>query len=114
MNVHELEEKLFEKRAAVEAWIKKHAEMVCFPIYSSVDLRDAGFKISAIDANIFPAGFNNLCDSFLDKGAKLLRDFVTASFGHIERIVIYPESHTRNKYYLQNLFSLRFLKEIKY
>ena len=111
MNVHELEEKLLEKRAAVEAWIKKHAETVCFPIYSSVDLRDAGFKISAIDANIFPAGFNNLCDSFLDKGAKLLRDFVTASFGHIERIVIYPESHTRNKYYLQNLFSLRSMVE---
>lgn len=111
MNVEGLEKKLAERYSSVESWIKQHAEKVCFPIYSSVDVRDAGFKMSAIDANIFPAGFNNLCDSFLDKGAHLLREFVTASYGNVERIVIYPESHTRNKYYLQNLYSLRSMVE---
>ncbi|UCD57788.1 MAG: glutamate--cysteine ligase, partial [Candidatus Hydrogenedentota bacterium] len=111
MDVENLEKRLSESYPAVEAWIKQHAERVCFPIYSSVDLRDAGFKMSAIDANIFPAGFNNLCDSFLDKGAKLLREFVTASYGNIERIAIYPESHTRNKYYLQNVHALKSMVE---
>jgi glutamate--cysteine ligase len=84
---------------------------VCFPIHSSVDLRDSGFKISAIDANIYPAGFNNLCESFLDRGGKLLRKFVDASFDGVRRIVIYPESHTRNKFYLQNLLSLKSMIE---
>jgi glutamate--cysteine ligase len=102
-----VEKKLAEKHSAVEGWIKQQAEKICFPIYSSVDLRDAGFKMSAIDANIFPAGFNNLCDSFLDKGAKLMRDFVSSVYGDVERIVIYPESLTRNKYYLHNLHSLK-------
>lgn len=111
MDVRDVEQKLIEKRPAVEAWIKRHAEKVCFPIYSSVDLRDSGFKISAIDANIFPAGFNNLCQSFLEKGALLFREYVSQTFGPIERIAIYPESHTRNKYYLQNLHSLKFTVE---
>jgi len=111
VDVEELEKKLAEGYSSVEAWIRKHAERVCFPIYSSVDLRDAGFKISAIDANIFPAGFNNLCDSFLDKGAKLLRECVLATYGNVERILIYPESHTRNKYYLQNLCMLQSMVE---
>jgi glutamate--cysteine ligase len=111
VDVTRIEQKLSEKHADVEAWIKRHAEKVCFPIYSSVDVRDAGFKISAIDANIFPAGFNNLCQSFLERGAALFREYVTQTFGNIERIAIYPESHTRNKYYLQNLHSLKFMVE---
>jgi glutamate--cysteine ligase len=76
-----------------------------------VDLRDAGFKMSAIDANTYPAGFNNLCDSFIARGAELLREFVTASFGGVERIAIYPESHTRNKHYFQNLVALKAMVE---
>ena len=111
MDVIEVEKRLLEKYSAVEAWIKAHAEKVCFPIHSSVDLRDSGFKISAIDANIYPAGFNNLCESFLDRGGKLLREFVSESFEGVEKIVIYPESHTRNKYYLQNLLSLQSMVE---
>jgi len=74
-------------------------------------VRDAGFKISAIDGNIFPAGFNNLCKSFLEKGAGLFRNYVENVFGNINRIAIYPESHTRNKYYLQNLYSLKYMVE---
>ncbi|MBI4830244.1 MAG: glutamate--cysteine ligase [Candidatus Lindowbacteria bacterium] len=85
MDVESLEKIVAERHTAVEDWIRRHAEKVCFPIYSSVDLRDAGFKMSAIDANIFPAGFNNLCDSFLENGAKLLRGFVTATYGAVQR-----------------------------
>ena len=111
MDVAGVEKRLIARYPDVEAWIKGHAEKVCFPIHSSVDLRDSGFKISSIDANIYPAGFNNLCESFLERGGKLLREFVTGSFSGVERIVIYPESHTRNKYYLQNLLSLKSMVE---
>ena len=111
MDVAGVEKRLIEKYPDVEAWIKQHTEKVCFPIHSSVDLRDSGFKIAAIDANLYPAGFNNLCESFLDRGGNLLRDFISGSFGGVDRIVIYPESHTRNKYYLQNLFSLKSMIE---
>jgi len=111
VDVAGVEARLLEKYSDVEAWIKGHVEKVCFPIHSSVDLRDSGFKISSVDANIYPAGFNNLCESFIERGGKLLRDFITGSFSGIERIVIYPESHTRNKYYLQNLLSLKSIVE---
>ena len=36
----------------------KRAE-VPIPIYGSVDIRDAGWKVAVVDANHFPAGFNN-------------------------------------------------------
>ncbi|GAB4352165.1 MAG: glutamate--cysteine ligase [Candidatus Abyssubacteria bacterium] len=111
MNVQDIERILEQKRGAVEDWIKRHADLVCMPIYSSVDIRDSGFKISAIDANIYPSGFNNLCESFLNKGALLFRRFVETTYGDVQRIAIYPESHTRNKYYLQNLYALKSMVE---
>ena len=111
MDVEHIEKRLGERFPAVEEWIRRQAEEVCFPIYSSFDLRDAGFKVSAIDANVFPAGFNNLCESFLDKGAVLMRSHLNGSYNDIKRISIYPESHTRNKYYLQNLFALKTMIE---
>jgi glutamate--cysteine ligase len=111
LEVADVEKRLIEKYSEVEKWIAGHGEQVCFPIHSSVDLRDSGFKISAIDANIYPAGFNNLCESFLERGGKLLREFVEGAFGRVERVVIYPESHTRNKFYLQNLLSLKSIIE---
>ena len=30
------------------------------PIYGSVDIRDFGWKVGVVDANHFPAGFNNI------------------------------------------------------
>jgi glutamate--cysteine ligase len=111
VSVEAIEQILERKTDAIEEWIKKHAELVCMPVYSSVDIRDSGFKISAIDANIYPSGFNNLCDSFLDRGATLFRQFVETTYGDVRRIAIYPESHTRNKYYLQNLYALKSMIE---
>lgn len=112
MDVENIEKRLYERFPDVEEWIKRRAAEVCFPIYSSFDLRDSGFKVSSVDANVFPAGFNNLCDSFLDRSAELLRTFVNDSYNGIERVVIYPESHTRNKYYLQNLLALKSMIEM--
>ena len=86
MDVESVEKRLAAQRAAVEEWIGRKAEKICFPIYSSVDLRDAGFKMSAIDANVFPAGFNNLCDAFLNKGAELMREFLISVYGHVNAL----------------------------
>jgi glutamate--cysteine ligase len=111
VDVEEIEKRLREHFPAVEEWIQHRAGEVCFPVYSSFDLRDAGFKVAVVDANVFPAGFNNLCDAFLERGAQLLRDFLRDSYDNVERVVIYPESHTRNKYYLQNLLALKTMLE---
>ncbi|RXM06277.1 hypothetical protein EO238_29295, partial [Citrobacter sp. AAK_AS5] len=35
------------------------------PFYSSVDIRNAGFKLAPVDTNLFPGGWNNLTDEML-------------------------------------------------
>ena len=47
-----------------------------FPLFSSFDVRDSGYKASIVDSNVFPSGFNNLdltsCDLASKKVSKYL------------------------------------------
>jgi glutamate--cysteine ligase len=72
-----------------------------------VDLRNAGFKLAPVDTNLFPAGFNNLNPAFLP----LCIQAVQAAIEHVcpaaARVLIIPESHTRNPFYLESLATLQ-------
>lgn len=79
------------------------------PVYASVDLRNAGYKIGPVDTNIFPAGFNNLCPSYRREAGKLFREYMDSFHAGASKIVILAEEHTRNLFYFENLFALRSL-----
>lgn len=76
------------------------------PIYASVDLRNAGFKIAPVDTNIFPGGFNNLCPSYRREAAKLFKEYMLEFYPNVQQIAILAEEHTRNTFYFENLFAL--------
>ena len=42
-------------------WLEKEKSASSQIIYTSVDIRESSNKITSIDTNVFPAGFNNLC-----------------------------------------------------
>jgi glutamate--cysteine ligase len=82
------------------------------PFYTSSDLRNAGYKIAIVDTNLFPAGFNNLCGKFFDYSADSARRFIQGRFGAaVKRVLLVPESHTRNAPYVDNVASLERLLE---
>ncbi|MFA6303396.1 MAG: glutamate--cysteine ligase, partial [Legionella sp.] len=93
--------------ATIEAWFRSKWQENPAPLTSSVDLRHAGFKLAPVDTNLFPAGFNNLNKDFLplciQAAQSVLVDYIT----DCTRILIIPESHTRNQFYLQSLNILR-------
>ncbi len=74
--------------------------------YNSVDLRHNGIKIAPVDTNCFPAGFNNLSETSKTLAKKTTDDFLNQNFPQAKKIIIIPESHTRNLRYLQNLKNL--------
>ena len=51
---------LEEKRTELENWFALEGEKRKMPFYASVDIRDAGWKVAAVDANAYPAGLNNI------------------------------------------------------
>ena len=58
----DLEGKIVSKRSEIEAWFADKRANLDMPIYGSVDIRDSNWKVAVIDANQYPAGFNNLND----------------------------------------------------
>jgi glutamate--cysteine ligase len=83
--------------------------------YSSVDIRYSENKIAPVDTNLFPAGFNNLSFEAIKQASTLAGNFITQLNPDYQRILIIPESHTRNLGYLENVKTIyRIIKEAGY
>lgn len=106
-----LAERIKKHRKEIRDWYSAHAEKAPPPFYCSIDLRDSGHKIAPVDSNLYPAGFNNICPEDIRAASPILRNQVTElvvkrSFNPPKRILILPESHTHNAYYIENLYYL--------
>lgn len=90
------------KQQDINEWLTR-LEAQHTPFYTSVDIRDAGFKIAVVDTNLFPAGFNNLCEHGLDDGIQLIKNAINKRIPNAKNVLIVAEDHTRNTWYLENI-----------
>ncbi|WP_412754073.1 glutamate--cysteine ligase [Legionella londiniensis] len=105
--LHHVEEVILSQVAKIEAWFLRQWQETPALITSSVDLRHAGFKLSPVDTNLFPAGFNNLNPDFLPLCVQAAQAVIGEFNKACTKILILPESHTRNRFYLKSLNILR-------
>lgn len=106
-----LERLMLDKQASIEAWFRSAWRETPAPFYASVDLRNAGYKIAPVDTNLFPAGFNNLNPAFESLCIHAIQMAVEHINKPIDKILIIPENHTRNLFYLENIASLQSMIE---
>ncbi len=99
-------EKIERQRNAVEAWFAKKEKEIEPALFLSCDIRHSGYKIAVVDANLFPAGFNNLCHTFAEAATEATRAAIESRFPGAGRALLLAESHTRNKFYIENLWQL--------
>jgi glutamate--cysteine ligase len=102
-----LEIAILNESTRIEEWFNACWQKTPALLTASVDLRYAGFKIAPVDTNIFPAGFNNLNSDMPALCAKALKASILARKPDCSRILILPESHTRNLFYMKSLSVLR-------
>src|SRR6266567_4538897 len=62
--LQELERVVLDRRPEIERWFRTQWLEHEVPFYTSVDLRNSGFKLAPVDTNLFPGGFNNLNPEF--------------------------------------------------
>ena len=67
--------RLIEQAPRIESWFEHRWQETPAPLTSSVDIRDAGFKCSPVDTNLYPAGFNNLNQAARIKAAGAFYDY---------------------------------------
>lgn len=105
--LEKMDEVFLQNHELISDWFINKEQEVNIPFYTSVDLRISKDKIAAVDTNIFPGGFNNLCDFFVNRAAELTKDYKSKKDGgKIKNVLIVPEFHTRNNFYWDNILSL--------
>ncbi len=102
-----VESHLQEHLADIESWFRNQWRNIQEPFYTSVDIRNAGFKIAPVDTNLFPAGFNNLNPAFEALCIQAVQLAIERLNTRIDRILIIPENHTRNRFYMESLALLQ-------
>ena len=106
--------KICKKLEQLEEWyLEKTRRIKGAPFYSSFDLRDSGSKIAPVDANIFPAGFNNICQVDKDHAPDRVKRYFKHHWGSNvpKKIALVTEEHTNNLYYWDNVATLKELLE---
>jgi glutamate--cysteine ligase len=112
MNHELLHRKILGNCDKIQNWFGEKSKGLAFPIYSSFDIRDAGYKIGPVDANIFPAGFNNVCLIDRENSVDIARDFLDNHYSKdTKKIVLLTEEHTQNPYYWDNVLALQTMFE---
>lgn len=102
----ELEKKILSATPAIERWFRLEWQEHTPPFYSSVDLRNAGFKLAPVDTNLYPSGFNNLAPEMLPLAVQAAMAAIEKYCPDARNLLLIPESGTRSSFYLQNIARL--------
>lgn len=102
----DLERRFLDTLPTIEHWFRTQWLEHAVPIYASVDLRNSGFKLAPVDTNLFPGGFNNLNPDFLPLCVHAMQSIVERACPEARGVLLIPENHTRNQFYLQNVLQI--------
>lgn len=107
-----LHKQTLENMNEICKWFQTKTGGLAYPIYSSYDIRDAGYKVSNVDANIFPAGFNNICPADKESSVALMAGYINKHYGSgVTNILLVTEEHTSNPFYWDNVYTIKSLIE---
>jgi glutamate--cysteine ligase len=101
--INELEQRILESMPAIERWFRLEWMEHTPPFYSSVDVRNAGFKLAPVDTNLFPGGWNNLTPEMLPLAVQAAMAAIEKICPEAKNLLLIPEKHTRNTFYLANV-----------
>ena len=105
--INELEQRVLDSMPAIERWFRLEWMEHTPPFYTSVDIRNAGFKLAPVDTNLFPGGWNNLTTAMLPLAVQAAQAAIEKICPEAKNLLIIPENHTRNTFYLSNVLQLQ-------
>jgi glutamate--cysteine ligase len=104
--INELEQRIIESLPAIERWFRLEWMEHTPPFYTSVDVRNAGFKLAPVDTNLFPSGFNNLTTEMLPLAVQAAMAAIEKICPEAKNLLLIPGPQTRNTFYLSNIARL--------
>jgi glutamate--cysteine ligase len=104
--INELEARVLESMPAIERWFRLEwmEHTPCF--YSSVDLRNAGFKLAPVATDLFPGNFNNLTPEMLPLAVQAAMAAIEKICPEARNLLLIPDADTSDPFYLVSVQTL--------
>ncbi|MFO1218848.1 MAG: glutamate--cysteine ligase [Burkholderiaceae bacterium] len=101
--INELEQRILESMPAIERWFRLEWMEHTPPFYTSVDIRNAGFKLAPVDTDLFPHGFNHLTPEMLPLAVQAAMAAIEKICPEAKNLLLIPQAGVRDSFYLSNL-----------
>lgn len=105
--INELEQRLLDSMPAIERWFRLEWMEHTPPFYTSVDMRNAGFKLAPVDTNLYPDGWNHLTAPMLPLAVQAAMAAIEKICPEARNLLIVPQNGNQSPFYLGNLAQLR-------
>jgi len=105
--INELEQRVLDSMPAIERWFRLEWMEHTPPFYSSVDVRNAGFKLAPVDTNLYPGGWNNLTPEMLPLAVQAAMAAIEKICPEARNLLMIPENGQPSSFYLANLAQLQ-------
>lgn len=101
--INELEQRVLESLPAIERWFRLEWMEHTPPFYTSVNVRNAGFKLAPVDTHLFPDGFHNLTAEMLPLAVQAAMAAIEKICPEAKNLLLIPDRQTHNTFYLANV-----------
>ena len=105
--INELEQRVLDSMPAIERWFRLEWMEHTPPFYSSVDIRNAGFKLAPVDTNLFPSGWHNLTPQMLPLAVQAAMAAIEKICPEARNLLLIPENGKPSSFYLESLVQLQ-------
>ena len=105
--INELEQRVLDSMPAIERWFRLEWMEHTPPFYTSVDIRNAGFKLAPVDTSLYPNGWHNLTAPMLPLAVQAAMAAIEKICPEARNLLIVPENRAVDTFYLSNVAQLR-------
>jgi glutamate--cysteine ligase len=105
--INELEQRILDATPVIERWFRLEWMEHTPPLYCSVDIRNAGFKLAPVDTNLYPDGWHNLSPDMLPLAVQAAQAAIEKICPEARNLLIVPENGKPSSFYLASLQRLR-------
>ena len=96
--INELEQRILDSMPVIERWFRLEWMEHTPPFYSSVDVRNAGFKLAPVDTNLYPGGWHNLTPEMLPLAVQAAMAAIEKICPEARNLLVIPENHSSNTF----------------
>ena len=105
--INELEQRVLDSMPAIERWFRLEWMEHTPPFYSSVDIRNAGFKLAPVDTNLYPSGWQYLTPAMMPLAVQAAMAAIEKICPEARNLLIIPENPTKDTFYLASVAQLQ-------